>query len=103
MRYIQDPETLKLVTPEEFYKTRPASTFNIIKDIEPFQSLATADRPIIKSRSQLRAYCKENNLIPEAEAGNLPPLRTFNPPDENWNKKDIREALIKEVYHSGKY
>lgn len=60
---------------------RPAGPM-VIRDIEPFRSVATADRAVIGGRRQLREYCALHGLeqvgnerLPPRPAPQLPPVR----------------------------
>lgn len=88
-KYIQDPVTLQLVPAEEYYKAPENVSAYIIPDIEPFQSIATADKPVISSRSKMRQYCKDRGLVPAEECKGLPMRPAYQPA-----KRD-RDGVIK--------
>lgn len=91
MRYIQDPKTLELVPADLYQSSHESSAPYVVGDIEPFQSHATSDRPIISSRSSLRNYCKQHGLVLEADCKGLPPTPLHTP-----HKRD-REGVISAI------
>lgn len=63
-RYIQDPQTLKLVPVEEY--RRRQETHHIQEDIDPFVS--HVDGSVIASRRDLREHNTRNNVVEGGEA-----------------------------------
>lgn len=60
----------------EKHKARPISVAPaVVSDIEEYRAVATADRPVIGSRSQHREYLRRHNLV---EYGNDLPPSAFN-------------------------
>lgn len=91
-RYIQCRKTGNLIPEEEYYaEQNEINAPFIINDIEPFQSIATSDRAVISSRSQMREYCKKHGLVPAQEVEGLP-LRQMNSPYQR-DRKGVIEAL----------
>ncbi len=58
-RYIQDPETGKLVPASEY--RRRGKSHQVMEDIEPFVS--PVDGSIISSRKDLREHNRRNNVV----------------------------------------
>jgi hypothetical protein len=83
-RWIQDPVTGKLI-PENKYKRPISASYQIMPDIEPYQSMITGER--IKSRSHHRMHLKQHNCI---EIGN-----ERQKPKEIPATPGIKEDLIK--------
>jgi hypothetical protein len=62
-RYVQDRNPpYKLIEIFDSVNPEPKAPM-FMEDIKPFQSIATKDMPWITSRSKLRAYMAEHNLI----------------------------------------
>ncbi len=60
MRYIQDPDTHKLVPADEYERPRKGGPY-IQSDIKPYQSII--DGSMITSRSKHRAHLKQHGCI----------------------------------------
>ncbi len=63
MRYIQDPQTLKLVPADEYYRRQEAH--HVQGDIDPFVS--HVDGSVIASRRDLREHNARNNVVEGGE------------------------------------
>jgi hypothetical protein len=82
-RYIQDPETLRLVPAEE-YQTGVTAGYYIQGDIQPYKSSVTGE--LIQSRSKHREHLRQHNLV---EVGNEKPVARPLP-----TLPGAREALV---------
>jgi hypothetical protein len=60
--------------PMGYYITKPPMVVWNDPIIEPFRSIATADKPIITSMKQRREYMKRNDLVDANELGPPPSL-----------------------------
>lgn len=63
MRYIQDPQTLKLVPADEYYRRQ--ESHHIQGDLDPFVS--HVDGSVIASRRDLREHNARNNVVEGGE------------------------------------
>lgn len=94
-RYIQNPEPPYELIPIEQYSP-PQQDVNapmVMPDIEPFRSVATADQPVIGSRSKLREYMKRTGLVQTEELRG----EDFRAKIKE-NGPSIKECLIRELY-----
>lgn len=96
--YIQHPVTLELIPAEEYFPIEQENKGPYVcGDIEPFQSFATSDRPVIGGRAQMREYCKKHGLVPAQETAGLPPRPVQLP-----FKRD-RQGVINELKRAMDY
>lgn len=65
MRYIQVPGTGELVPAEQYHREKRATSWQVMPDIQPYQSMI--DGSTIHSRSQHRAHLRAHGCI---EIGN---------------------------------
>lgn len=85
-RFIQDPETLKLVPAEEYIPHAAVNAPMIMPDISPYKSMATGE--MIMGRRQHREHLRQHGLI---EVGNEKPKPIKR------QDKSIRQDLINVV------
>ena len=93
-RYIQDPDTGKLIPFDEYY-SEPVAPM-VMPDIEPYQSMA--DGTIIASRSQHRAHLKRHNCI---EIGNETSYLLKEPKRPDVDPKGRKELIIAQIQALG--
>lgn len=98
MRWIQHPITNKLIPADEYVRPSKASSAMIIPDIEPYRSIATADAPIITSRSKEREYMKERGLVKTEDLKGLKPRLSSYEITPEQLRPGIRQELIKQLY-----
>jgi hypothetical protein len=89
-RYIQHPETLKLVPAEEYQ--RPTATFHyVMPDIAGYTSMV--DGSWISSRSHHRNHLRQHNCIEVGNEKITPPQRQ---PD-----KTMKQDILRAMYEKG--
>jgi hypothetical protein len=94
-RYIQHPETLKLIPAEEYIEPADVNAPMVMPDIQPYQSMV--DGTYITSRSHHRAHLKQHRVI---EIGNetkhlmAQAKRPSSPPG-------LKDALVREFNRKG--
>ena len=92
-RWIQDPETLKLVPADEYYSGPAENAGPYIRDdVKPYQSMI--DGSMIEGRKAHREHLKRNNCIEAADM----PLKTPERPRDN-----LKEQIAREVYNKLRY
>lgn len=92
-RWIQDPETLKLVPADEYYNGPAENAGPYIRDdVKPYQSMI--DGSMIEGRKAHREHLKRNNCIEAADM----PLKTPERPRDN-----LKEQIAREVYNKLRY
>lgn len=90
MKYVQDPETLRLVPASE-YRPPAARLHYVSPDIGPYRSMQTGE--VIGSRSKHRDHLKRHALI---EVGNeVKAITTTHrkPFDRELRKRQIADAM----------
>jgi hypothetical protein len=92
-RWIQDPETLKLVPADEYYSSPKENAGPYIRDdVKTYQSMI--DGSMIEGRKAHREHLKRNNCIEAADM----PLKTPERPRDN-----LKEHIAREVYNKLRY
>jgi hypothetical protein len=92
-RWIQDPETLKLVPADEYYSGPKENAGPYIRDdVKTYQSMI--DGSMIEGRKAHREHLKRNNCIEAADM----PLKTPERPRDN-----LKEHIAREVYNKLRY
>ena len=87
-RWVLDRNTGKLVPASEYYSGKAASGIAVIKDCEPFISMADG-KTIISSKSQYRDHLRQHGCV---EVGNEP-LRAKKPDAPSV------APILKDIYH----
>jgi len=89
-RFIWDTDARDWIPREEYFAKHPpvGAGLQIIRDIEPFRSVATPDMPVIGGRRQLRDYCRAHDLVARGNDP-LPERKASHPPVRD----DLRTAL----------
>lgn len=88
-RWIQDPQTLKLIPAEEYCAPVDYGTM-IAPDINIPQALTVDGIRPIEGRKALREYCAKYGVLPEQETRGLP-MRTYT---NSFKSEGIKEDLI---------
>lgn len=97
-RYIQDPETLKLIPAEEYYDRREVNAPMVMPDIQPYQSMQTGE--MITSRSQHKAHLKQHKLV---EIGNEVDYAMKVARPQPKDERETRRRMIADILSSKGY
>lgn len=90
-RWIQDRVTHKLIPAEEYLPRVTAAPFIIQDSVDGFNATA-GDGRYLDSKTKIRQFCKEFNLVMHEDCKGLPPqlARTEIKPD----RVGVRNALL---------
>lgn len=92
-RWIQDPETLKLVPYDEYYAGPVENAGPYIRDdVKPYQSMITGE--FIEGKKAHREHLKRHNCVEAADM----PLKTPERPRDN-----LKEQIARQVYEKLRY
>lgn len=87
-RYIQDPDTLRLVPAEEFYSSRSeVNAPMVMPDLRPYKSMVTGEE--IGGRRQHREHLKAHNVVEVGNSFDKATPKPIAPP------KGLKEHVIR--------